>query len=189
MRSLSVERCRVFIDLEARTNCNCCIACYEHSQPEPSEELQYLMRAVRKPIAHGMPVLACRPRIDFGEVQPHRRRTQPRTWYSSEPRGPAIFVDSVGTRPESVVNRRERFDRGSWAGCCWCWKVCDTRLRGGDTKAFMVVASLRGECWARKRVSFGSIFATTTILLVQLGTCARGFRTRPTRRSLLVYYA
>lgn len=39
--------------------------------------------------------------------------------------------------------------------------VCERRFRGGETREFMVVASLRGDCWARNRISFGSIFDST----------------------------
>lgn len=39
--------------------------------------------------------------------------------------------------------------------------VCERRFRGGETSEFMVVASLRGDCWERNRISFGSIFDNT----------------------------
>jgi hypothetical protein len=56
---------------------------------------------------------------------------------------------SVGTRPESVVNRRGRLDRGSWEETC-----CIRRepLRGGETKELILV-SCRGDCCERNRRS------------------------------------
>lgn len=54
------------------------------------------------------------------------------------------------------MKRRDRVDRGSWEDM-----VCERRFRGGETREFMVVASLRGDCWERNRISFGSIFDNT----------------------------
>jgi hypothetical protein len=58
--------------------------------------------------------------------------------------------DNVGTRPESVVKRRGRLERGSWEdmGC----GMRATGLRGGDTKE-LPGASFRGECCERYRIS------------------------------------
>src|SRR4051794_22569749 len=51
-----------------------------------------------------------------------------------------VIDDNVGTRPESVVNRR-----GS-----------RTPLRGGDTKAPLTWDSARGLCWVRKKSSISA---------------------------------
>lgn len=68
--------------------------------------------------------------------------------------------DNVGTRPESVVKRRGRLTRGSWATCGWGRRG---PLREGDTSGFMGGVSLRGDCWERKRKS--SMVGKATVLV------------------------
>lgn len=73
--------------------------------------------------------------------------------------------------------------------------VCERRFRGGETREFMVVASLRGDCWARNRISFGSIFdstmssffpyTTTTTTDGAWGPCLLHWRTRALAKQLL----
>jgi hypothetical protein len=78
------------------------------------------------------------------------------------------MVDSVGTRPESVVKRRGKLDRGSCGVGGWATRE---PLRGGETNE-ATGASLRGDCWDRKRNS-SMVLATRNCT----GPCsAGGFR-------------
>ena len=69
-------------------------------------------------------------------------------------------MDNVGTRADSVVNRRDKFDRNSDELFCVGWRaevdVFRVPLRGGEMKAFIgvgVVSLPLGDCCDRKRQS------------------------------------
>lgn len=66
------------------------------------------------------------------------------------------MFDSVGTRPDSVVNRRGRLVLGSWEAPGWGRRV---PFLGDETRVF-IGGSFRGDCWVRKRIS--SIFPDKT---------------------------
>ncbi len=53
-----------------------------------------------------------------------------------------VIVDNVGTRPESVVNRRGRVVRGSWG---MGWGSLPVPFLDGETREF-IGASFLGDC-------------------------------------------
>lgn len=90
------------------------------------------------------------PRPHQSPSSQKRTVVEPKSCGSGATRGIVVIDDNVGTRPESVVNRRG--SRGP------------PLLRGGDTKAPLppTWGSARGLCWFRKK---SSISATLCYLL------------------------